>query len=80
MLLSALNGSNGRIQGQNVPKRTALSQLREQRDAERRLRDLLAGRDELIRDAVKGEGHPERLVAEVAGLSHARVHQIVHSR
>jgi hypothetical protein len=41
---------------------------------------MLADRDLLIRDAVKREGHSERMVAEAAGLSSARINQIVHSR
>lgn len=60
-------------------KGTSLSRLRAIRDAQRRARAVLADRDELIRDAVKVEGHSERAVAEAAGLSPGRINQIVHS-
>ena len=61
-------------------QRTALARLRSIREAQKRADALLAERDELIREAVQGENHPERIVAEAAGISHARVNQIVHRR
>jgi hypothetical protein len=36
-------------------------------------------RDEAIRDA-HAAGHPVRAIAGEAGLSHQRVHQIIHGR
>ena len=59
---------------------TALSRLRGIRDAQRRAQAMLPDRDELIREAIKREGHSERLVAEAAGLSPGRINQIVHRR
>jgi DNA-directed RNA polymerase specialized sigma subunit len=40
---------------------------------------MLPERDRLIREAVKEEGHSERMVAEAAGLSPPRINQIVQS-
>jgi hypothetical protein len=58
---------------------TSLSRLRTIRDAQRRAKALLSERDELIVQAVKVEGHSERLVAEAAGLTSPRVNQIVNA-
>lgn len=62
---------------------SSLSRLRAIRDAERRVQAMRGDKDEvrntLVRDAVKEEGHSERMVAEAAGLSPGRINQIVHS-
>ncbi len=55
-----------------------LPQLRKIRDEIRRTDQLIADRDRLIREAV-GLGHSQRQIAEAAGLSQSRVHQIVIS-
>jgi hypothetical protein len=59
-------------------KPTALSRLRDIRNAQMRAQALLAERDELIRRAVKEEGHSYRMVGEAAGLVPSRVHKIVN--
>lgn len=60
-----------------------LLQLRTLRDQIRRTdaqrEDLAEGRDLLIRQAAE-QGLSERQIAEAAGLSKSRVHQIVVSR
>jgi hypothetical protein len=52
-----------------------MAQLRRTRDLERRLRHLSAGRDVLICQAL-ASGRSQRQVAEAAGLSQPRVHEI----
>jgi predicted XRE-type DNA-binding protein len=54
---------------------TPLAQLREIRDAQKQAKTLLSRRDALIRRAVRE--HSQRQVAEAAGISQARVNQIV---
>jgi len=60
-----------------------LPQLRELRDQinllDTQRADLVDGRDRLIRQAAR-ENHSERSIAEAAGLSQPRIHQIVISR
>lgn len=60
-----------------------LPQLRYLRDQIRRIdsqrEDLTEGRDLLIRQAAE-LGLSERQIAEAAGISHGRIHQIVHRR
>lgn len=56
-----------------------MAQLRKMRDLQRRVNRLTAGRDTLIRGAAE-MGSSERQIAEAAGISHGRVHQIVHRR
>lgn len=53
-----------------------LPQLRKIRDEIRRTRKLHTKRDRLICEAVE-QGHTQQQVAKAAGLSQARVHQIV---
>lgn len=59
-----------------------LPQLRKLRDEIRRIdaerEDLIEGRDVLIREAA-GQGKTEHQIADAAGLSQPRVHQIVIS-
>lgn len=55
-----------------------LPQLRQLRDEIRRIKKLHPQRDRLIREAVE-QGHTQQQVAKAAGLSQARVHQIVIS-
>jgi transposase len=61
-----------------MAQKTALSELRDIRAAQRRYDALVRKRDELIERAVLGEGHSERAVAEAAGLSPGRINQIVN--
>jgi DNA-directed RNA polymerase specialized sigma subunit len=56
-----------------------LPQLRAIRDQIRRTEELYPERDRLIRLAVE-QGHSQQQIANAAGLSQARVNQIVISR
>jgi hypothetical protein len=58
-----------------MPTAKPLAQLREIRDARKRVEKLEEKRDGLIREAIK-EGHSERKVALAVGLTPGRVHQI----
>lgn len=53
-----------------------LPQLRQIRDEIRRIEGLHPTRNRLIREAVE-QGHTQQQVAKAAGLSQARIHQII---
>ena len=53
-----------------------MSQLRRMRDLERRVRSLVAGRDELIRHASQ-MGYSRRHVAAASGISPSQVQRII---
>lgn len=55
-----------------------LPQLRQIRDELRRIEKLHPRRNRLIREAAE-QGHTQQQIAKAAGLSQARVHQIVIS-
>lgn len=55
-----------------------LPQLRQIRDEIRRIEKLHPKRNRLIREAAE-QGHTQQQIARAAGLSQARIHQIVIS-
>jgi DNA-binding NarL/FixJ family response regulator len=70
------NEEGAQLQGEGVAGQDPLPQLRKIRDEIRRAKRLNPKRDLLILEAIE-QGHTQQQVAKAAGLSQARVHQIV---
>jgi hypothetical protein len=72
------NEEGAQPQGDGVAGKDPLPQLRKLRDEIRRIDKLQARRNRLIFEAVE-LGYTQQQVAKAAGLSQARIHQIVIS-